>query len=501
MNTNRNFSARADGAILIFVLVVATIIGGATFALLQYANAGLLAQRVEKDNAQALSNAFSGLEIARNAADTSNYADYSGENHNVFLWTKDSTADGVPGASPFVLNGVSTVTVSYLGYSWYELLSTATVGDVTRIVKLRVREKDYYARYGTFVASSNEVTIEDNASLYGSVHANGKIVFEDDITGVGAKCYGLVTSTNNFTFNKNADTETNFYAGYADNLGYKIDMPTVSKISNPNDATDPNTLKGSTGAWGADGTLIYSNNPGNPSNATIKFGSGPGGFSIIGNVDAYIEFINSDGNRKKVKITIKDGATTKYTGTLDVPQGASGEGGVIHVGSLKKGGVSANIAGIKGELDGRVTVCCESSISISADLVYEDGADNKAMLFDPNDPRTDNYLPNENYTGTSALGIIAAKDILYTGSEDDANLEVNAAMIALKGDIKSGTADKGYLRTFGSRCAYGKIEPCTSGHGYLLSAVHIYDEQGCVNPAPQFPSLNIPYYTGLEVVK
>jgi hypothetical protein len=500
MNTNRKFPAGADGSILIMVLVIGTIIGGATFALLQYANAGLIAQRVEKDNAQALSNAFSGLEIARNAADTSNYTKRAdGEYHNDLLWLADSTADGNYGAS-IDLTGVSTVGVCYLGYSWYELRSTATVGDVERIVKLRVREKDYYSKYGTFVASNNEVTIEDKESLYGSIHANNKIVFEDDYTGVGAKCYGLVTATNNFTFNKDAEAETKFYAGYADNLGYRIPMPDVGKISNPNDATDPNTLKGSTGAWGAGGTLIYSDPPGNP---TIKFGSGPGGFSIVGNVDAYIEFINSDGNRKKVKITIKSGATTKYTGTLDVPQGASGEGGVIHVGRLKKGGVSANIAGIKGELDGRVTVCCESSISISADLVYEDGNDQKPIIFDFSDPNNLKYQANENYGGTSALGMIAADNISYTGTEDgDANLEVNAAMIAITGSIQfGGTGDKGCLGSYGSRCANGKIERCTSGHGYLSGGIHIFDEQGCINPAPQFPSLNIPYYTGLEVVK
>jgi len=501
MDTNGNTSAKSRGAILIFVLAVATVAGAATFALLQYANAGLAAQRVEKDYAQALENALSGLEIARNTIDASNYADYSGEKHNVFLWTEYSTA------SPFVLNGISTVTVNYLGSSWYELLSTSTVGDITKQVKLRVREKDYYSRYGTFVASSNEVTIEDNASLYGSVHANGKIVFEDDITGVGAKCFGLVTSTNNFTFNKNAQAETNFYAGYADNLGYKIDMPPVTKIYNSKNPNDPNTLKGFTGAWGASGTLIYSDDP-DPKKAKVQFASGPGGFSVVTSAprDVYVQFINKVGNRKKVKITIKNAGTTLYptggaTGIFDItPGGTLYEEPVIHVGG------SANIAGIMGELDGRVTVCCESNISISADLVYEDDNYQKAMLFDPNDPRTDNYLPNENYCNylnavPSALGLIAANDILYTGSEDDANLEVNAAMIAITSDIKSGTADKGYLRTFGSRCANGKIEPSTSGHGYLLSAVHIYDELGCLNPAPQFPSLFIPFYTALEVVK
>jgi hypothetical protein len=500
MNTNRNFSARAEGSILIFVLIIGTILGAVTFALLELANAGLIAQRVEKDDAQALSNAFSGLEAARNRIETfppppDNYKKYpDGEYHNVVLWTADSSADGNPGAS-IVFNGIATVTVSYLGYSWYELRSTAIVGDVTRIVKLRVREKDYYSRYGTFIASMNEITIEDDESLYGSIHANNKIVFEDDITGVGANLFGLVTSRNPFTFNKNAQEETKFYAGYADNLGYTIPMPPVTKITE---------LKTFTGAWGAGGTIIYSDDP-NPKKAKVQFAMGPRGYSVVTSAprETYIEFINSATNREKVKITIKDGATTLYptgsaTGIFDItPGGTLYEEPVIHVGG------SANIAGIKGELNGRVTVCCESSISISADLVYEDDNDQKALLFDPGTSDPDKkYLPNENYTGTSALGMIAKNDILYTGIDDDADLQVNAAMIALTGDIKySGTATKGWLCSFGSRCANGKIERCTSSNGYRAGGVHIYDEQGCLNPAPQFPSLYIPFYTGLEIVK
>jgi hypothetical protein len=516
MNTNGNIQTGSRGSILVFVLVIAVIIGGATFALLQYANAGLLAQRVEKDNAQALANAFNGLEIARNTIDnwkeiSPEYIKVGDDYHNPVLWAADSTADGNYGATPIVNNGVSTVTVSYLGYSWYELHSVATVGDVTRILKLRVREKDYYSRYGTLIASQNQITIEDDASYYGSIHANGNIVFEDNIAGRGACLYGLVTSCNKFTFKSGAQAETQFFAGYADNLGKagNISMPPVRKIYNSKDPTDPDTLKGFTGAWGADGTVIYSDDP-DLKKAKVQFRSGPGGYSVVTSAptDVYIQFINEVGNRKKAKITIKNAGATLYptggaTGIFDIAQGGTlYQEPVIHVGG------SANIAGMKGELDGRVTVCCESSISISADLVYEDDNDQKAMLFDPNDPRNDNYLPNPEYCNysdavPSALGMIAVNDILYTGAEDDANLEVNAAMIAMTGDIKcaSSIGERGHLRSFGSRCANGKIEPRTSGYGYMLSAVHIYDEEGCLNPAPQFPSLFIPYYTGLEMIR
>ncbi|MFH1421265.1 MAG: hypothetical protein ABIH42_00895, partial [Planctomycetota bacterium] len=100
------------------------------------------------------------------------------------------------------------------------------------------------------------------------------------------------------------------------------------------------------------------------------------------------------------------------------------------------------------------------------------------------------------------LGLITGKNIVFTGSEDDENLEVNAAMLALSGAVKwSGSDKKSTLCVFGSRCSSKQTYRCSEGTGYIDNGIYVYDERLRTNPPPEFLTIPKPLYVGLEIVK
>ena len=241
------------GSILVFVLVFAIVIGAAAGALIAESNAGLKLRQMENKVYRTMIDCINGLDIARNAIETS---EYDSEGHNLALWSIDSTADSTPGADFLVDNDRVTVTVSYMGNFWYELVSSATSsdGEITRRIKQRVREKDFFSRYALFI-ENGDVRIGDTTTYYGPVHVNKNIIFNDSVAGVGAQVHGFMSSTVPFTFNRNAEAETMFFEGYADDLGKDgwIDLPDPKALE---------TFKEDTGAYGEAGVVLWTTGSG-----------------------------------------------------------------------------------------------------------------------------------------------------------------------------------------------------------------------------------------------
>jgi hypothetical protein len=269
-------SCSQRGSILVFILVFAMVVGAAAFALVAESNAGLRLRRAEDARYTTYMNCVNGLEIARNIIQTSAY---DGDGHNIALWSIDSSADSTPGVPFLVDNGRVSVSVSYLGDSWFELRASSSdaANEIAREVLQRVREKDFFSRYALFI-ENGDVRIGDTTSYYGPVHVNKNVVFNDTVDGVGAQVYGFMSSTVPFTFNGDAELETAFYKGYADDLGKEgwIDLPDPAALSE---------FRIDTGAYGPAGVSLWSTGTGGNK---VELRRGPGGFSVTGNVYTYI---------------------------------------------------------------------------------------------------------------------------------------------------------------------------------------------------------------------
>jgi hypothetical protein len=197
-----------------------------------------------------------------------------------------------------------------------------------------------------------------------------------------------------------------------------------------------------------------------------------------------------------VQFTIKDTSgsplfTSPLTSDYMMPDPA-----IIHV---EKG-----IYGMKGELHGAATVVSETDdISVSADIYYVDDEGDHPMIFDPGNPANDNYLENPNYDGNAVLGLIAHANILYTGAEDDKNLEINGAIMAVTGQVKwGGSGDKDHLRVFGARVSDGQTYRYSGwSGGYNDSGVYTYDDNLRVTPPPKFLPIEKPLFIGFQVVQ
>jgi len=478
-------SERQKGSILVFVLVFAIVVGAAAFALVAESNAGLKLRQMENKNYRTLVDCLNGLDIARNAVETSNY---DSDGHNLALWNIDSSADGAPGASPLVDNSRVTVTISYLGSFWYELTSIASSndGEISKEVKERVRERDFFSRYALFI-ENGDVRVGDTTSYYGPVHVNKNVIFNDSVSGVGAQVYGFMSSTVPFTFNSNAESETQFYQGYADDLGKDgwIDLPDSKAVED---------YKNDTGAYGGSGTVLWTTGSGGN---LVELRKGPGGFSVNGNVYTYITMSFDKATKTQyIQFTIRNtsGAvifTSTLTSDYQMPDPA-----ILHV--------EKAIMGLKGEIRGAATVVSETDdINISADLYYVDDEGDHPMIFDPLNPSNTNYLPNPNYEGNAVLGLIAYQDILYTGAEDDKNLEINGAIMAMTGQVKwGGSGDKDHLRVFGARISDGQTYRSSgSSGGYNDSGVYVYDDNLRVSPPPKYLPVEKPLFLGFQVVR
>ena len=492
---------------------------------------------------EAFENALSGLHCAQVKINASTY---NAEGHNEALFNSDSSKDGQPGAGFLVHSndfadppGEFYVKVNRIDDDWYELLAygfrgMGTSDEVKVLIKLRVCEHDFFSRYGLF-AENGWVVIDDTNHWYGRVHVNSYIGFrnrmdspQETLTGFdwegnyhenrvwdkGTRFYEQVTSTQSprdYPWWERGGCEDAWFAVSPDFNAQRMEFPEAALLAD----------MGAEARKGA--SVVYSDQYG-------RVYVGPYGISIISKGDtelhSYIRFINGSGENRKVRITVKrDGDTWWETGEsgIELPQGSDF---IIHS--------EDDIKELEGELNGRVTVVCEGEVLISDDIWYEDDSDNRAVIYDSSNPGGDNFHLNSNYTGNSCLGVIAASNVYLVNNNgyarDDKDLilcgvfaagvggdDMNGSFSWLPADeYRNGIGGTEHtmrdLRVYGAMLSDGNsatelahwkgytLESGSDYYGYN-SSIFRYDFNLLNSPPPSYMQINMPKYSGWQIIR
>ncbi|MCX7703826.1 MAG: hypothetical protein N2234_07000, partial [Planctomycetota bacterium] len=409
-------------------------------------------------------------------------------------------------------------------------------------VKLRVRERDFFSRWNLF-AENGWVVADDTNHWYGKVHTNNYIGFRNRMDTPREVLSGF-TWQGNYLSNYNWDRGTRFYSqvtstmqprDYAESGGrddayfvvapdwaaQRIDFPPLTALSDMGNKARQGASKVVDDQYG-----------------TIWVG--PKGVSIIAKsgttLDTYISFVNKPGLRRRVAILVKRGTSTYWQTTS--PHIELTTGFIIHTtGDVKAiGGLNNNEPA---ELNGRVTIVSEREVLLTDDIYYEDDNDNRSVVYDSANPGGDNFSVNPNYTGNACLGVMAAKSIYLTNNDgfqrNDKDLIVCGVFAAGVGgsasdgsfswlpwgDSRTGgfsnTTVSGSsslmrdLRLYGALLSDGNASTglahwkgYTSGgspaSGYS-SSVFRYDFGLLNSPPPEYMQINMPKYSGWQLIR
>jgi hypothetical protein len=451
---------------------------------------------------------------------------------NAVLYNADSTEDSTPGGY-IVDDGTYTVQVNNLGELWYELVSTSTVGEDTREIKLRVREKDFFSRYSLFAENGN-VVVDDTNRWHGEVHVNKEVRFRNRISGTYARFYGLITScelAKDYSENGGvAETRSNggFIGG--EHFNMKADGP-VDADGHPCGWVElpPATELTKLGQIARSGATKQSF--GSPYDEAVHGAVwvGPGGVSIqdgsATDMKTYLTFSDSSSSRRQMRVVRKRGTTTVFDSTFTIPWE-----GVVHV--------QGDINGVSGDINSRTTLVSEAGyVNISDDIRYVDDSGRPVYLYDEGNPESeDNFTLNPDYMKDEScqprvLAIMAKEDIIFLNQNGDAandhDLCVSAVLASGIGGpasdggvcwLDSGESREGIsyddpqrdLRLLGAMIADGASNGWAhfkgwslggGGHGGYNNSVFFYDDNLKSNHPPYFLELEIPLYAALEITK
>ena len=164
-------------------------------------------------------------------------------------------------------------------------------------------------------------------------------------------------------------------------------------------------------------------------------------------------------------------------------------------------------------LDGAVTFASDDDILLQDSIVYgvTDGDGALQTAYRNGADRTQPYEPNDGYTGSSVLGIIARDEILYTSQMPDQS-EINATMMAKVGQVAvqgvavndDGTvseADDGWvkmsLRRLGGivsnrRPVSAYVDGSNTVTRGFVFGKSVFDRRQLTNAPRGFPTLNRP---------
>jgi hypothetical protein len=521
------------GTALIMTLVFSITFAGLASTLLLRVHSEAKFQGARNNRIKALNVAFGGINIAMVQIGASDYTAGPSSDRNAILYNADSTDNGTPG-NYIVDNGTYKVQVNNLGDLWYEIVSTSTVGEDTREIKLRVREKDYFSRYSLF-AENGHVVVDDTNRWHGAVHVNREVRFRNRISGTYAKFYDLISScepAKNYA-------ESGGYQETRDNGGFIGGERFSMKDEGPPDS-DGNpygwvelpdaTALSELGTTARAGSSQVTH--GNPYDEALHGAvwEGPNGISVeLGtygdSVKTYIEFKDTATEHRVVKVTRKYGNQTVFCKSFTLPWE-----GLVHV--------EGNIHGIKGDVNSRTTVVSETGyVNISDDICYVDDKGRPVYLYDKNNPESeDNFTLNPDYmkdeTGEPrVLAIMAKKDIIFLNQDGDQTNDHDLCISAVLASGIGGTANDGGvcwldayesregvswndaqrdLRLLGAMIADGASNGWAhfkgwslggGGHGGYNNSVFFYDDNIRSYVPPHFLEVEIPLYSGLEITK
>ncbi len=501
MNGNR-------GSILIFVLVLLVVLGTAAAVVL---GATTMQARVSREKSQLVKSfhaANAGLDYVKYYIKASNYA-ANGRNEWLLNHSSDSGYLVTSTLLPELDATNARITITSQGSSpWYCIESRVPVGGdaVERVIEVWVREREPFSEYMFFVGGSIRF---GETTVAGRVHSNGTITYNRGCRTPGtnepAKMWGDTTATGGYDFNGSGSFEELFTIYNDDGSVKYVSDHDFSVAARPMPETnDINTLWAVGHAGGYD------------ANSTIKF---------VTREELVL------GEYKYVTRVILDGDGVER----DLPDNgviACNTSNVTITGTTTTaGGTTYNVAGI----NGRVTIVNKSTsgsgqISISSPIIYidENGhsyyqhreADGTAYDYktanyfndagkhywtSDTDPKVQ-FVRNPNYTGNSAVGMVAAEDIRYgVGTPAGSSMQIDAAILANgKFGYDHDNLVKRNLRITGSLTfngSYGRYSsPPKTGKGYSYSGIYQYDQKLRGNSPPFFLGTARPDFFAWRVV-
>lgn len=455
---------RQRGSTILAVLPISLVAAGMVLLNLTQANVSLREQEMRRHQHTAVARAQSMLALAQAQIKTSAYNAVG----NVVLRaaldvTPRETMLNEVGNTVHVLAQTedAEVWVSHLTGSWYQLDAVARVGNTHGHVRALVRERDPWTRFYAF--TDRRSLGATGISSGGEIHTNRYMRFYYPDT----EYTDPVTATEGFYFYYGATPEnTSLPAGsnpYAEN----IPMPDLGAIA---DRAEHNSAAFNA-AWAALGLT----------SAAVQSAVE---FHLLLEGDSY-------------SITIKN----KYTGDVvgTVSDLALPETGVIYV--------PMDISGLKGTLNGKLTIATQGKITLTGSLQYVDDEGDTAYLNGiPENPETDEYQPNPEYDGSSSLGIMAYSNIHYHNDAPD-QMEHNAYFFSANGSFgvpSSSYPLKSTLRRIGGVATKYSNVGAWMSRGTVFSGFpnrrYFYDDHLVSEPPPHFLEVDRPLFAAIRVV-
>lgn len=374
------------------------------------------------------------------------------------LLTTVDLEDGLDGEFDDAYDKIPIYAASIVGY-WHVVEARAQVGQVGRTGRMFVRERDPFTRFAIFIDSHYQGI---SGSPKGDIHTNKKLqIFYPD-----AYFEDFASAHEGFQYLCGGSQEATTFAGGSNSASDVIQMPDINDIQN----IKPNA----TGPY-----LVASTHD----NVSVIFSG------------------------DQVRIAARRIAT--------------GETEVLHDGDLPSGGViyaENSIVELEGDLDGRITVVSEGNVNITDSLRYVD-ADGDAARLNPDSP--DNYLPNPDYEGSSALGVIGNGPVLYDPGIPD-TFELHAAVFSSSGNVGlpglTFTSNGAYVSRYDSSFQKQNLNvlgvtiadkrfvgTVVNSSGTVLSGFQDgsieYDRSLLNRPPPHFLAVERPLFKGIEILE
>jgi len=458
------------GHLLLAILPLAILVGGFVLLTTATARAWLDEQETRRHQVTALNDANAALHVAYARIYSSGYANDRNLVVEDALDHGEETGFANVAGHPvkvLLVRDRSEVWVSRLAHGWVQLDAVATAAGRRTHVRSLVRERDPFTRFGSFV---NSHPLGVGGAPKGDIHANRvvQLFYEDGYYE------DHVSARDGFEWLVGATEENTTFAGGYNDFHPEIPMPGFATI----EALSQH----------GDGTLEALLGTRHPADYDIEIELKGGTYDIVAREKEGDEILTSLGN--------------------DFPPS-----GVLFV--------DADLAGLKGALDARVTLACTGEITLTGSIRYLDGDGDPIYRNGlSNDPANEPYEPNPDYDGNAALGVIAHGDILYDHDVPDV-LEMNGFFFSATGRFGlpglSFTSDGRYatgydpsfrktsVRRLGGVATDKRIvSTVVDGNGDVLSGfdhgTSVYDKRLRAEPPPHFLAIDRPLFRGYRIV-
>lgn len=416
----------------------------------------LQAQDARIQRRQALHRAESALSIAHAKVKT---AAYDARGNVALRDALDSGTDtglntaGGADVFEFVIGDEAEVWCSEIAPGVIRLDAVARVGNQSAHLRSLVRERDSFARYTLFI-NSRSVNL-GSASSTGWTHSNRAVTFF-----YGGYTYPTITARDGFNYKYGATSSNTTMATDSNGHVAEITMPKLGDIQ-------------AREAY-ADSTVT-----------DLLAGVSASSFDIS------VEFL---GNKYEVTARNRSTGKVEKTGAIALPGS-----GVIYI--------PGDVKGLKGKLDGRVTLATSGSVTITDSIQYVDADGDTAYKNGLPSTSGKPYEPNPDYDGNSALGVMSAGSATY-GFDSPSRIEVNGYFFSggMFGVPSSSFGVRESLRILGGQTVEsGVIGAYANSSGTVSSGYkdrnYTFDTSLANNPPPRFLAVDEPRFGAYRIVR